>query len=83
MSKENKEEQKTSKLSQEKVLELLKEAKEKGNITYADLANKLGDISIDEINKVYDAFDEVKKRESVCDCLTAFAQRKRCVLAQT
>jgi len=55
---ENKEEQKTSKLSQEKVLELLKEAKEKGNITYADLANKLGDISIDEINKVYDVFDE-------------------------
>ena len=55
---ENKEEQKTTKSSQEKVVELLKEAKEKGNITYADLANKLGDISIDEINKVYDAFDE-------------------------
>jgi len=55
---ENKEEQKPAKLSQEKVIELLKEAKEKGNITYADLANKLGDISIDEINKVYDAFDE-------------------------
>ena len=51
--------QQDSKLTKEKVLEILKEAKEKGNnITYAELATKLGDISVDEINKVYDAFDE-------------------------
>ena len=55
----DKELQDKTKQNQEKINELLKEAKEKGNITYADLANKLGDISIDEINKVYDAFDEV------------------------
>ncbi len=51
--------QQESKLTKEKVLEILKEAKEKGkSITYADLATKLGDLPVDEINKVYDAFDE-------------------------
>ena len=68
MSKENKkelekketlqEEQHENKLTKDKVLEIVKEAKDKGNITYAELANKLGDISVDDINKVYDAFDE-------------------------
>ena len=51
--------QQEPKITKEKVLEILKEAKEKGNnITYAELATKLGDIPVDEINKVYDAFDE-------------------------
>ncbi len=68
MSKENKkelekketlqEEQQENKLTKDKVMEIVKEAKDKGNITYAELANKLGDISVDDINKVYDAFDE-------------------------
>mgnify|MGYP004530437307 CR=1 FL=1 len=68
MSKENKkglekeetlqEEQHENKLTKEQVMEIVKEAKAKGNITYAELANKLGDISVDDINKVYDAFDE-------------------------
>ena len=68
MSKENKkrlekeenlqEEQHENKLTKEQVMEIVKEAKDKGNITYAELANKLGDISVDDINKVYDAFDE-------------------------
>ena len=51
--------QQESKLTKEKVLEILKDAQEKGkSITYADLATKLGDLPVDEINKVYDAFDE-------------------------
>ena len=68
MSKDNKkelekeenlqEEQQEKKLTKDQVMEIVKEAKDKGNITYAELANKLGDISVDDINKVYDAFDE-------------------------
>ena len=38
---------------------LLKQAKEKGKITYGDLANQLNDVSPDQIDSVFDAFEEI------------------------
>ena len=56
-SKEEKEQK--EKLKQEKVKNLLKQAKEKGQITYGDLANQLNDVSPDQIDSVFDAFEEI------------------------
>ena len=47
------------KIKQEKVKNLLKQAKEKGKITYGDLANQLNDVSPDQIDSVFDAFEEI------------------------
>ena len=41
-----------------KVQEILKKAKEKGQITYGELASQLGDINPEQIDKVFDAFEE-------------------------
>ena len=46
-------------IKQEKVKNLLKQAKEKGKITYGDLANQLNDVSPDQIDSVFDAFEEI------------------------
>ena len=46
-------------LKQEKVNNILKKAKEKGKITYGDLASELDDINPDQIDKVFDAFEEL------------------------
>ena len=46
-------------LKQEKVNNILKKAKEKGKITYGDLASELDDINPDQIDKVFDAFEEM------------------------
>ena len=54
---ENKE--KDDKLKQEKVNSILKKAKEKGKITYGDLATELDDVNPDQIDKVFDAFEEL------------------------
>ena len=54
--KENKEEKSSEK---DKVIKILKEAKEKGNITYGELAAQLGDINAEEIEKVFDSFEEL------------------------
>ncbi len=43
----------------EKVLKLLKVAKEKGKITYGELAAELGEANPEEIDKVFDAFEEL------------------------
>lgn len=47
------------KIKEEKVKNLLKQAKEKGQITYADLASQLNDVSPDQIDSVFDAFEEI------------------------
>ena len=43
----------------DKVKSILKKAKEKGKITYGELASELGDINPDQIDKVFDAFEEI------------------------
>ena len=43
----------------EKVMKILKTAKEKGNITYGELATQLGEANPEEIDKVFDAFEEM------------------------
>ena len=43
----------------EKVMKIIKSAKEKGNITYGELAIELGDTNPEEIDKVFDAFEEM------------------------
>jgi RNA polymerase primary sigma factor len=51
-------EEKASSLEENKVLDILKKAKEKGKITYGELASELGDINPDQIDRVFDAFEE-------------------------
>lgn len=43
----------------EKVSEILEKAKEKGNMTYAELATELEKVNPDQIDKVFDAFGEL------------------------
>ena len=45
--------------SKAKVMEILKNAKNKGNITYGELASELGEIEPEEIDKVFEAFEEL------------------------
>ena len=54
-NQDNKEKEK----EKEKVLKLLKVAKEKGKITYGELAAELGEANPEEIDKVFDAFEEL------------------------
>ena len=57
---EQKEEtEETKKLKEEKVNNILKKAKENGKITYGDLASELDDVNPDQIDKVFDAFEEL------------------------
>ncbi len=42
-----------------KVMSILKNAKENGKITYGQLAAELGDVGPEEIDKVFDAFEEL------------------------
>ena len=46
-------------IKDEKVNKILKKAKEQGKITYADLAKELDDVNPDQIDKVFDAFEEM------------------------
>lgn len=46
-------------LKDEKVNSILKKAKEKGKITYGDLATELDDVNPEQIDKVFDAFEEL------------------------
>ena len=46
-------------LKEEKVNSILKKAKEKGKITYGDLATELDDVNPEQIDKVFDAFEEL------------------------
>ena len=56
--KEEKVETKKSDDTNSKVQDILKKAKEKGQITYGELAKQLGDINPEQIDKVFDAFEE-------------------------
>ena len=51
--------QEENKLKEEKVNSILKKAKEKGKITYGDLATELDDVNPEQIDKVFDAFEEL------------------------
>ena len=46
-------------IKEQKVRNILKKAKEKGTITYGDLATELDDVNPDQIDKVFDAFEEL------------------------
>ncbi len=63
-SKEDKansvEEKKEEAMSEkDKVNKILTKAKEKGSITYGELASELEDVNPEEIDKVFDAFEEI------------------------
>ena len=53
VNKETKEE------TTKKVKDIVEKAKEKGKITYGELATELGDINPEQIDKVFDAFEEM------------------------
>lgn len=55
---ENKEEKK-SEIKESKVMQILEKAKKQGKITYGELAAELGDVNVDQIDKVFDAFEEL------------------------
>ena len=42
-----------------KVTEIIKKAKEKGNITYGELAKELGEVNPEQIDKVFDVMEEM------------------------
>ena len=46
-------------LAQNKVYDILKASKNGGNITYGELASKLGDVSPEQIDKVFDVFESL------------------------
>ncbi len=52
-------EEENSKIKEEKVSSILKKAKEKGQITYGDLATELDDVNPEQIDQVFDAFEEL------------------------
>ena len=43
----------------EKILNILNKAKEKGNITYGELATELGEVNPEQLDKVFDTFEEL------------------------
>ena len=45
--------------SEEKLNNIIKKAKEKGKITYGELASELDDANTDQIDKVFDAFEDM------------------------
>ena len=57
--KDVKVEKKDEKLDSEKVKEIVKKAKSKGKITYEELAKELENTNPDQIDKVFDAFEEM------------------------
>ena len=61
--KNNNKKEKTNKETKEettkKVKDIVQKAKEKGKITYGELATELGEINPEQIDKVFDAFEEM------------------------
>ncbi len=53
------ENEENSQIKEEKVNSILKKAKEKGQITYGDLATELDDVNPEQIDQVFDAFEEL------------------------
>ena len=60
-SKEYKETKKENEkdIAREKATKIIEKAKQSGKITYGELANQLEDISPDQIDKVFDVFEEL------------------------
>ena len=61
-TKNKKEEVKNTKIPEDankKVQDIVAKAKEKGQITYGELASQLGEINPEQIDKVFDAFEEI------------------------
>ncbi len=57
-SLEDKKEQKEEN-SQDKVTEIIEKAKTQGQITYGELASELDDANVEQIDKVFDAFEDL------------------------
>ncbi len=55
--KEDKEEEKEE--SKDKVQEIIEKAKTQGQITYGELASELDDANVEQIDKVFDAFEDL------------------------
>ena len=53
------EEKQLEDISKQKVENILRKAKENGKITYGELANELEDTNPDQIDKIFDAFEEL------------------------
>ena len=51
--------QKPEEIQEKKVTEIIKKAKEKGKITYGELATELGEANPDQIDKVFDVMEEM------------------------
>ena len=45
--------------TQEKVNQILKKAKEKGKLTYGELASELDDVNPNQLEKIYDAMEKM------------------------
>ena len=58
-TKKEQEDAKTSEDTNKKVQDIVAKAKEKGQITYGELATELGEINPEQIDKVFDAFEEI------------------------
>lgn len=58
-AEETAEKETDNKIKEEKVNSILKKAKEKGQITYGDLATELDDVNPEQIDQVFDAFEEL------------------------
>lgn len=56
---ENASENETVDKEKEKILNIVNRAKEKGNITYGELAAELGEVNPEELDKVFDTFEEL------------------------
>lgn len=56
---EEKKEKKVDEISKEKVADILKKAKENGKITYGELAHELENTNPEQIDRVFDAFEEL------------------------
>ena len=56
---ENKVENANTQDAEKKVTDIIKKAKEKGNITYGELATELGEVNPEQIDKVFDAMEEM------------------------
>ena len=55
----SKTEKKIDAVSKEKVEDIIKKAKENGKITYGELATELEDTNPEQIDKVFDAFEDL------------------------
>ena len=59
VEKKNEKTSKDNVIKDEKVNKILKKAKEQGKITYGDLAKELDDVNPEQIDEVFDAFEEM------------------------